>query len=279
MLMTVRRPHVIFAAVVAIALGATLTRTRAVQEWYETVHADGKIAAYLLDDRAAVTGLLLDGGQQIRTGPRLGEAIASRVKKGDVVSVVGRGGRATSFGQYIDAHAVTINGQTVTFAGESEGPRGEPRHPGRGGLATTPAGARDGRGGRPAPAGRESMPGAPPRPESDARFGPDPRDAPLPPERGDQAGPPEPRPASARPQTVHGTLNTFLVGPRGEVRGLILATGEQVRFPPRVGETVAAQTGALHPEVTVLGEVVRSEYGIIVRAAQLTVGSNTLIVR
>ena len=63
------------------------------------------------------------------------------------------------------------------------------------------------------------------------------------------------------------------------MRGLVLNSGEQVTFSPRVAETLAAQKGAAHLEVTVVGRVVRGEYGIIVRAAQLTVGSQTILVR
>ena len=248
--MTIRRSHVILGtAAVAAVLSVAVARTRAVQEWYRTVDVRGKMTAYLLDDRAAVTGLLLDGGQQIRTGPRLGSAIASRVKKGDLVSVVGRGGRATSFGQSIDGHAITINGQTVTLASEPEGPDGGPSGPGRRGRANRPGVALDRGAGPPAPDGRGHMPE------------------------------PLAQPASGEFETVHGTVNTFLVGTGGEVRGLILNTGEQVRFSPRVGEIVGAQKSAPHPEVTVVGEIVRSEYGIIVRAAQLTVGSHTILVR
>jgi hypothetical protein len=101
--------------------------------------------------------------------------------------------------------------------------------------------------------------------------------APVP---GNQPAPPNAPPsAPAEPTTLHGTVSRFLVGPGGEVRGLVLNTGEQVHFSPRVGETLAAQKGAAHPEVTVMGEVVRSDYGIILRAAQLTVGSQTILVR
>jgi hypothetical protein len=79
--MKIRRPHLIVgAAVIALALAATVAHTRAVQEWYDTVTVQGKMTAYLLDDRAAINGLLLDGGQQVRLNPRLRAAsrVASR---------------------------------------------------------------------------------------------------------------------------------------------------------------------------------------------------------
>lgn len=260
--MTIKRSLVIFgAAVVAIGIGVAAARTRAVQAWYGTVDAQGKMTAYLLDDRAAVVGLLLDGGQQVRIAPRVGAALAGRVNKGDVILAVGRGGRTTPFGQRVDAETITINGQIITLAGQPEGPRGGPRTPGRrGGPSRGPGAPPDGRGGPPPPDGRGPMP--PPSPVA-----------------GDQAARPEPLPPAAASETVHGTVNTFLVGPRGDVRGLILTTGEQVQFSSRVGEIVGAQTGVPHPEATVVGEVVRSEYGIIVRAAQLTVGSHTILFR
>jgi hypothetical protein len=126
---------------------------------------------------------------------------------------------------------------------------------------------------RPVP-GSRAVPPPPPAPGVQAA----PPVAPVP---GDQPVPPvaPPPPAPVKSTTLHGTVSTFLVGPGGEVRGLVLNTGEQVHFSPQVGDTLAAQKGAAHPEVTVVGEGVRSEYGMIVRAAQLTVGSQTILVR
>jgi hypothetical protein len=183
MLMNIERSHLIVgAAVIVVALGVTIARTPAVQAWYDTVTVQGKVAAYLLDDRAAVDGLLLDGGQQIRLRSRLSEAIASRVKKGDLVSVVGRGGHATSFGRLVDAQAITINGQTITLASEPDGPGGGPRGRKGRGPADGPGGPRDGRGRPPAPDGPEAMNAPPPpRPDAEVRPGPGPREVPPPP--------------------------------------------------------------------------------------------------
>jgi hypothetical protein len=283
MLMKIRRSHFVASAVaVTLATVVAGARTRAVQEWYDRVTVEGKVTAYLLDERAAVTGILLDGRQQIRLNPRLGDAIASRVKKGDTVSVIGRGGHATTLGRLVEARAITVNGQTVTLAGEAEAPRG-PR--GRGGRGPTggPEGSRDRRGGPPAPAGpgRGDAPPPPPLPDRGALADPGSRELPSPPpEQGNQPGPPDAPPAAAAPPTtVHGTVSTFLIGPKGELRGLVLNTGEQVHFSPRVGEALGAQKSEAHPEVTVVGQVVRSDYGIIVRADQLTLGSQTILVR
>jgi hypothetical protein len=79
--------------------------------------------------------------------------------------------------------------------------------------------------------------------------------------------------------SIHGTVEAFLVGANGEVNGLALKSGEQVRLPPRVAERLSAQSAGAHPDITVSGEAVRSGYGIIVRPAQVTVGSQTIIVR
>ncbi len=58
---------------------------------------------------------------------------------------------------------------------------------------------------------------------------------------------------------LHGTVGAYLIGASGDVIGLALTTGEQVRFSPRVGETLTAQSAGAHPEVTVAGAAVRSD--------------------
>jgi hypothetical protein len=309
LVMKLTRTHwILGVAIVGVALVGTAARTRAVQEWYDTVTVQGTVTSYLLDDRAEVEGLLLDNGQQVRVGRRLGAVVASRIKKGDAVSAVGHGGRKSAFGRLVNAESVTVNGQTLTLVGEPEG-RGGPR--GRGGRGREdgpgPRGSRGappppppGRGGADAPSpaghGPSDAPPPPPRPGADPQPAPgapaappvqppppaqgaEPAVAPPPPPPdGDPAAGPEgPGPAAAA-VTVKGAVAAYLVGGAGEVVGLALTTGEQVRFPPRVGERLMQSAGS-HPEVSVTGEVVRSDYGIIVRPAQLTVGSQTLLLR
>ena len=120
----------------------------------------------------------------------------------------------------------------------------------------------------------------PPPPGADAPPAPGSPDQPPPADPRDPLAPIEaPRPVPPPPVTVHGTVSTFLVGPGGEVRGLVLNTGEQVHLPSRAGEALGTPKADAHPEVAVVGEVVRSEYGIIVRATQLTVGAQTIVVQ
>jgi hypothetical protein len=78
--------------------------------------------------------------------------------------------------------------------------------------------------------------------------------------------------------TARGTVQAFLVGERGEVVGLALDTGEQVRFAPRVGQALTARPMDAHPAVVVEGEAVQTERGTVIRPAQITVGAQTLIV-
>jgi hypothetical protein len=278
------------AALVVIVMLAAVTRTRAVQEWYHTVTVQGHVTMLLLDEQARVDGLLLDGGSQIRLSPRMAEAVIARMKTGDTVSVVGRGGRTSSFGRAVHARELTINGQTLTafdepHHGPPPGPGG-PHGPQRGNAPPPPP--RDaGRGQVPPP---PPPPGAadtaPPLPSGPGVAGPDATKAPAPPTallgptltRPDAPPPPLPPDPESHRVTARGKVQAFLVGERGEVTGLALGTGEQVHFGPRIGEVLTAQSTDAHPDSVVEGDAMRSDYGTIVRPTRLTVGARTLIV-
>lgn len=73
-----------------------------------------------------------------------------------------------------------------------------------------------------------------------------------------------------------GTIRTHLVNGHGDVDGLILSSGELVRFSPRVGELVVAAEQGATTQVSVEGNGVRNERGVVIRPSQITVGSQTI---
>jgi hypothetical protein len=273
------------SAVVAIALLATATRIRAVQDWYNTVTVQGRVTMFLLNERAAVDGLLLNGGSQIRFGPGMAEALVGRAKVGDTVSVVGPAGQTSSYGRVVHARELTINGQTLTALDEPRpGPRGGPDGPrGRGrGNAPPPPAPEAGRGPMPPPPPVDG-PDAPPPPPPRADAGPAGAPAAPGPLAEGPGGPgrpgPPPPPPDTYSSTARGKVQAFLVGERGELIGLALDTGAQVRFPPRVGEALTAQTITGHPDVVIVGEATRSDYGTVFHPRQLSVGARTMILQ
>ena len=75
---------------------------------------------------------------------------------------------------------------------------------------------------------------------------------------------------------VTATTRAHLVNGHGDVDGLILASGEQVRFGPRVGKLVIAAEQGGTPELNVEGQSVRSEWGVVIRPTSITVGNQTI---
>lgn len=76
--------------------------------------------------------------------------------------------------------------------------------------------------------------------------------------------------------TVAGPVDRFLVNPEGSVDGLILASGEQVKLPPRAGYLVvnALRQGG---SITVAGPGVRTGLGTALRASQITLPSGEIL--
>jgi len=88
--------------------------------------------------------------------------------------------------------------------------------------------------------------------------------------------PPYPAGAASQWLSVAGAVERFLVNPEGSVDGLILASGEQVKLPPRVGYLVAnalRQGGS----ITVAGPGVRTALGTALRASQITLPSGEIL--
>jgi hypothetical protein len=276
------RTRVALASALAVFIVlAVATRTHAVQEWYHTVSLQGRVTMWLLDEDARVNGLLLDEGSQVRFSPQLADAIVQRVKAGDTVSVTGRSGQRSPFGRLVRATSLGINGQTLTIVDERPParrpgphhqqpppPPGAPPAPPVADAAPTPA--------PPTPPGLSTPSASPqPTPPVPPAAAPDAaRDAAIPP------APVGPVPVENRSATVRGTAQAFLVGERGEIVGLALNSGEQVRMPPPVGEAIGSQVSSgSHPAVAVEGEVLRGAYGAIVRPTQLTIGTQTFLIQ
>jgi hypothetical protein len=92
--------------------------------------------------------------------------------------------------------------------------------------------------------------------------------------------PPELRGLSLTPLTVSGTVAHMNVNDHGDVDGLILSTGEQVKVRPHNGATVVMLLGQ-QPGATVQasGYGTRNAFGTVVDADTLTVGSQTIALR
>jgi hypothetical protein len=176
----------------------------------------GRFQQYLLTPHGEVDGLLLADSTVVKFPPHLGVSLASTVRPGDSVSVVGFLGFATSYGRAMKALAITntATGRTV--------------------VDQPPA------------------------------------DRPLPP---DQRG------LARVPLTMSGPLAHLLVTPKGDVDGLILAGGEQVKFKPKSGARVMTLLGQGGGVVTASGYGTRNAFGTVLEAESLTIGSQTLSLR
>jgi hypothetical protein len=250
----------IAAFVIGIAVVSLLVRHRSV---------NGQVASYLLDERGAVTGLLLANGDQLRFGPEMGEAVAAKVKVGDTVTATGDAGSGSSYGREIRVKQLTANGQTITDAERPPRPHGGPKEP---------------KGQRPAPPAPGQQAWMPMQPDGQARPAPPTGQAAMAsgqtalsagqaaPPQGDDAAPPSP----AETISATGTIAAHLIGARGEVNGLILSGGEQLRFSPEVGELVVAAEKNGQTQVSVEGAGVRNEHGTIIRPMRLTIGNQTI---
>jgi hypothetical protein len=80
--------------------------------------------------------------------------------------------------------------------------------------------------------------------------------------------------------TVSGTVARFLMNPPGDVDGLVLTSGEEVRFPPHLGQTVVtALGGRAGTPITASGYGARTAFGTAVEADSMIVGTQTLSLR
>jgi hypothetical protein len=95
----------------------------------------------------------------------------------------------------------------------------------------------------------------------------------------DRPLPPDQRGLARVPLTVSGPLAHLLVNPKGDVDGLILAAGEQVKFKPKSSARVMAMLGQVGGVVTASGYGTRNAFGTALSAASITIGSQTISLR
>ncbi len=87
---------------------------------------------------------------------------------------------------------------------------------------------------------------------------------------------PELRGLTLVPLTVSGPVARVLVNPKGDVDGLVLATGEQVKFKPHHGTLVLTLLGRTGGAVTASGYGMRNAFGTVVDAESMAIGDQTL---
>jgi hypothetical protein len=276
-----KRNLLVGIAILVIGVGACAAIWGARKFMRRSTSVESKVTAYLLDDRGEVNGLLLASGDQLHFSPQTGAVVASQLKVGDEVTASGHPGSQTSYGREVRVEQISANGRTIV-----EAEAGPPR----------PDGPRDKRG----PRDREDRGDRPgPPDESRQRMGPPPplvkpvADAtPAEPGRASgneptarqtantqQSAAPSPTPTPAVSPDIFkatGTISAHLVNGRGDVDGLILSSGEQMRFSPRVGKLVIAAEQGATTQVNVEGNGVRNERGTVIRPTQITVGNQTI---
>jgi len=91
--------------------------------------------------------------------------------------------------------------------------------------------------------------------------------------------PPHLRGLAQVPLTVSGTVAHFLTNPKGDVDGLVLATGEQVKFKPHHGALILTMLGRTSGAITASGYGARNAFGTVVAAESITVGTQTISLR
>lgn len=91
--------------------------------------------------------------------------------------------------------------------------------------------------------------------------------------------PPDVRGLARVPLTVSGPVARFLVNPKGDVEGLVLTTGEQVKFKPHNGALVVTLLGPAGGSIGAMGYGTRNAFGTALEAESITVGSHTISLR
>lgn len=284
--MQIFRKRYVLVAVATLIIGlvavAAVVGVKTFRGRSATVTSEVKV--YLLDDQGGVNGLLLASGDQLQFSPQMGQAVQAQVKLGDTVTATGHAGKGSSYGREFRVEQIAFNGHTIVEAehgpgpGRDRGPRGDHRGPK----------GRDDREGPGGPQGPHRTEGRDDRTEQTT-----PADGQGPAMTKPEASPnasPATAPATGTSTTTVATVPppapnqikassaiwVHLVNGRGDVDGLILTSGEQLRFSPRVGELiVAAETGA-GTSISVEGAGVKNERGTVIRPAQLTVGNQTI---
>jgi hypothetical protein len=96
----------------------------------------------------------------------------------------------------------------------------------------------------------------------------------------DRPLPPDQRGLARVPLTVSGPLAHLLVNPKGDVDGLVLAAGEQVKFKPKSGAWVLTLLGPVGGgPVAASGYGTRNAFGTALEAESITIGGQTISLR
>jgi len=89
--------------------------------------------------------------------------------------------------------------------------------------------------------------------------------------------PPFMRRLGRTPLTVNGTVARFLMNSPGEVDGLVLTSGEEVRFPPHNGHLVVTLLGGrAGVPITASGYGTRNAFGTAVEAESMVISNQTI---
>lgn len=234
--------------------------------WNQSVTAQGKVVAFILNPEGKTDGAILDTGDQIRFGAETGALVSQQIKVGDALAATGHAGTRTDYGREIRAESLQIGEQTITVL------HSKPQPPHGGGKGKGPKPPRPGDDRRPRPEG-DKMP--PPAPRDENAPKPEDTDAPKP-----ELDLNAPKPVSNQPPvepmrtaSANGQVRFVLVGGRGEARGLILSGGEQIALPKEV--TGAILTFAPETQISAEGEAATSDAGTFIRPTRLSIGTQT----
>lgn len=215
----------------------------------------GKITSVLLDREGRANGIILDSGLQINFSPETGAAVFAAAKTGDEISATGDAGKKTDYGQAFHAKQLTVNGQTFTEIGAPKPPKGDkPRPP------------KPPKNDKPAPKDAS---------DPNAEIPPADGDAPNPKDAADKPAPPKP---AGEAMTANGAIQQFLVTMRGDIDGVILTSGEQIRFSPKVGEQIISNGVQTSSPVQVEGLGIKNERGTILQATRMTIGNQAFTI-
>jgi hypothetical protein len=268
-----KRNVLVATAIFVIGVGACAAIWGVPKFARRTTSVNSQVTAYLLDDRGDVNGLLLASGDQLHFSKQTGAIVAAQIKVGDEVTASGHAGSKSSYGREVHIDKISANGRTIIEA-EAGPPRPHGPHDERGPRD------REGRSDQPGPEPRSQGSEPPsqqpvgataPPVEPNRASGSDPKVAPAP-----NAGPVPAAPAMPELFKAAGTIRTHLVNGHGDVDGLVLSSGEQVGFSPRVGELIIAAEQGTTTQVSVEGNGVRNDHGTVIRPTQITVGNQTI---
>lgn len=259
-----KRNLLVGIAIFVIAIGACAAIWGVPKFLRRSTSIKSQVTAYLLDDRGAVNRLLLASGDQLHFSLQTGAVVGSQIKVGDEVTATGHAGSQSSYGREVRVEQISANGRTIVEA-EAGPPRPHEPHDKRG-----PGDRAD----RPGPLDVPAPVGTPTEPNGAAGNDPKVKQTENTAPRTENTAPaPAPTPETFK---ATGTIRTHLVNGHGDVDELILSSGEQVRFSPRVGELVVAAEQGATTQVSVEGNGVRNERGTVIRPTQITVGNQTI---